>query len=307
MPEHEGKGRAPTGLVTKPHQRPRFPPIHAAIVPSRRPRGKAFAARTLVGASLCLERSRFALLWRRLSVKRTEERLGISMSDAPKNLNLPQAKPNKAGHAMLKFMVELGPLLVFFYANSRPESIQSVINPLFVAFDYIPSALFLQKPIFLATLVFMAAMTLSLIASLIWLRHVPVMPLVSGLMVLIFGGLTVWFADDIFIKIKPTVVNALFGTALLVGARLGKPLLKIVLDTVLQLDEEGWRILSLRWGCFFYVLAVINECVWRTQPDDVWINFKVFGIMPLTFVFAMAQAGLINRHQIKAEEQSESF
>ena len=240
------------------------------------------------------------------------------MSDQPKNLNPvplqetppqtpPQTKPNKTGHALLKFMVELGPLLVFFFANSRAETMQVLAAPVFAAFDYTPPALLLQKPIFLATVVFMVAMASALIASLVWLRHVPVMPLVSGLMVLVFGGLTLWFADDTFIKIKPTAVNALFGTALLVGVMFGKPLLKIVLDSVLQLDEAGWRILSLRWGCFFYVLAVMNEIVWRTQSDADWINFKVFGMMPLTLVFAMAQTGLINRHQIEAEDQSESF
>ena len=173
------------------------------------------------------------------------------MSDPLAHSN-PSQKSAGTGHALLKFMVELGPLLVFFFANSRADTMQAWAVSVLGLFDQVIPAFFLQKPIFLATAVFMAAMALSLAASLIWLRHVPVMPLVSGLMVLIFGGLTVWFADDTFIKIKPTVVNALFGTALLVGVLFGKPLLKIVLDQVLQIDEEGWRILSLRWGCFFF-------------------------------------------------------
>ena len=233
------------------------------------------------------------------------------MSDQSKSSNqgpMPEKKSQadirKPGHALLKFAVELGPLLVFFLANSRPESMQALASPLFAALDYAPPALFLQKPIFLATVVFMLAMLLALIASLLWLRHIPVMPLISGLMVLVFGGLTLWFADDMFIKIKPTAVNLLFGTTLLGGVMLGKPLLKIVLESVLQLDEAGWRILSLRWGCFFYLLAAMNELVWRTQSDADWINFKVFGIMPLTLIFAMAQTGLINRHQIGEETQS---
>jgi intracellular septation protein len=216
-------------------------------------------------------------------------------------------KSAKASHALLKLSVEMGPLLVFFLANSRPDILQPLLTPFFALLDYTPPAVFAEKPIFLATLIFMMCMVLALAVSLIVLRHIPVMPLVSGAMVLVFGGLTLWFADDHFIKIKPTVVNCLFGTALLAGVASGKFLLKIVLDSVLFLDEEGWRILSLRWGCFFYLLAILNEVVWRTQTDAVWINFKVFGIMPLTVVFAMAQTGLINRHQMGESGQSESY
>ena len=212
-------------------------------------------------------------------------------------------KTASPSRALGKFLIELGPLLVFFFANSRPETVQALVLPLLPALGVELPPMILEKPIFLATGLFMLMMTAALIASLVWLRHVPVMPLVSGVMVLLFGGLTLWFADDMFIKIKPTAVNTLFGSALLIGLVFGKPLLKIVLDTMLVLDDEGWRILSLRWGCFFFVLAALNELVWRTQTDAVWINFKVFGIMPLTFVFAMAQTGLINRHQIADTDQ----
>ncbi len=208
--------------------------------------------------------------------------------------------------ALLKFMVELGPLLVFFVANNRPELVQALIQPLFQAADFVPPEILLQKPIFMATLLFMGAMLCALVVSLIGLRHVPVMPLVSGAMVLVFGGLTLWFADDTFIKMKPTVVNLLFGSALLIGVAFDRPLLKIVLDTILQLDPQGWRILSWRWGCFFFVLALLNEWVWRTQTDAVWINFKVFGMMPLTLVFALAQTPLITRHQLAEPEGSGS-
>ena len=215
-------------------------------------------------------------------------------------------KTASPARALGKFLIELGPLLVFFFANSRPETVQALVLPLLPALGVDLPPMILEKPIFLATGLFMLMMTAALIASLVWLRHVPVMPLVSGVMVLLFGGLTLWFADDMFIKIKPTAVNTLFGSALLIGLVFGKPLLKIVLDTMLVLDDEGWRILSLRWGCFFFVLAALNELVWRTQTDAVWINFKVFGIMPLTFVFAMAQTGLINRHQITDTDQDET-
>ena len=215
-------------------------------------------------------------------------------------------KTASPSRALGKFLIELGPLLVFFFANSRPETVQALVLPLLPALGVELPPMILEKPIFLATGLFMLMMTTALVASLVWLRHVPVMPLVSGVMVLLFGGLTLWFADDMFIKIKPTAVNTLFGSALLIGLVFGKPLLKIVLDTMLVLDDEGWRILSLRWGCFFFVLAALNELVWRTQTDAVWINFKVFGIMPLTFVFAMAQTGLINRHQIADTDQDET-
>lgn len=215
-------------------------------------------------------------------------------------------KTASPSRALGKFLIELGPLLVFFFANSRPETVQALVLPLLPALGLDLPPMILEKPIFLATGLFMLMMTAALIASLVWLRHVPVMPLVSGVMVLLFGGLTLWFADDMFIKIKPTAVNTLFGSALLIGLVFGKPLLKIVLDTMLVLDDEGWRILSLRWGCFFFVLAALNELVWRTQTDAVWINFKVFGIMPLTFVFAMAQTGLINRHQIADTDQDDN-
>ena len=202
-----------------------------------------------------------------------------------------------------KFLIELGPLLVFFLANSRAEALQALLLPLFERAGLLLPEVFTQKPIFLATLVFMVAMAVSLAVSLLWLRHVPVMPLVSGAMVLLFGGLTLYFADDTFIKIKPTAVNLLFGSSLLIGAMLGKPLLKIVLDQMLVLDDAGWHQLSLRWGYFFFVLAGLNELVWRTQSDAVWINFKVFGIMPLTLLFAVSQTPLITRHQIEETDE----
>jgi intracellular septation protein len=208
--------------------------------------------------------------------------------------------------SLAKFLIELGPLMVFFLANSRSEALRGLVLPLLDGTGLVLPQVFSEKPIFLATLLFMLAMGVSLILSLVWLRHVPVMPLVSGAMVLLFGGLTLYFADDTFIKIKPTAVNFLFGSALLIGLLFGKPLLKIVLDTMLELDDAGWHSLSLRWGLFFYVLAGLNELVWRTQTDAVWINFKVFGIMPLTFVFALSQTSLITRHQIQDVQESEA-
>ena len=182
---------------------------------------------------------------------------------------------------ILKLALEVGPLVVFFLANQRAG-------------------------IYAATGLFMAAVLISLVVSYVLTRHLPVMPMVSAVVVLVFGGLTLWLHDDLFIKLKPTIVNSLFGAVLLGGLAFGRPLLPLVLDTVFQLTHEGWRKLSFRWGVFFFVLAAINEVVWRTQTTDTWVNFKVFGIMPLTLVFALAQTPLILRHEAKVEDAGEA-
>jgi intracellular septation protein len=118
-------------------------------------------------------------------------------------------------------------------------------------------------------------------------------------MLLIFGGLTLWYQDPVFIKVKPTVMNVLFGVSLLLSLALGRPLLPVVLDSMLPLDDAGWRKLTLRWGLFFFVLATSNEIVWRTQSESFWIAFKVWGTMPMTLAFALAQTPLILRHEMK--------
>ena len=130
------------------------------------------------------------------------------------------------------------------------------------------------------------------------MRKLPMMPLVSGVFVVVFGGLTLFLQDELFIKLKPTIVNTLFGAILLVGLYFRKSLLTVVLDSVFQLTEEGWRKLTFRWAIFFFVLAIINEVVWRTQTTDFWVSFKVFGIMPITLAFAIAQTPLIMRHEL---------
>jgi intracellular septation protein len=123
--------------------------------------------------------------------------------------------------------------------------------------------------------------------------------MVSAVVVLVFGGLTLFLQDELFIKLKPTIVNSMFGAVLLGGLALGKPLLPLVLDSVFRLTPEGWRKLTFRWAIFFFVLAALNEIVWRTQTTDFWVNFKVFAIMPLTLAFALAQTPLILRHEAK--------
>ena len=132
------------------------------------------------------------------------------------------------------------------------------------------------------------------------------MPFVTGIVVLVFGGLTLWLQDEAFIKMKPTIINVLFGATLLGGLLFGRPLLGYVFDSVFRLDDEGWRKLTFRWGMFFFVLAVLNEVVWRNFSTDAWVNFKVFGIMPLTILFTLTQMPLIQRHALPDPEKASS-
>jgi intracellular septation protein len=177
---------------------------------------------------------------------------------------------------LLKLAVEVGPLIVFFLVNARAG-------------------------IFWGTGVFMGATIASLIASRILFGRIPVMPLVTGICVMVFGGLTLWLQDDHFIKIKPTIVNALFAGALFFGLLANQPLLRIVFGEVFRLTDEGWRKLTLRWACFFTFLAVLNEIVWRSFSTDTWVSFKVFAVMPLTMAFAVAQVGLLRQYEQPAE------
>lgn len=185
-------------------------------------------------------------------------------------------QPHDLRGQLLKLLVEVGPLAVFFVMNARAG-------------------------IFWGTGGFMVAIVISLIASRILFGRVPVMPLVTGVFVLVFGGLTLWLQDEQFIKIKPTIVNALFAGALFTGLLAGHSLLKIVFGEVFRLTDEGWRKLTLRWACFFTFLALLNEVVWRSFSTDVWVSFKVFGIMPLTMIFAIAQMGLLKQYESRAD------
>lgn len=179
----------------------------------------------------------------------------------------------QAANPLLKLVLETGPLVIFFVANSK-------------------------SGIFYATAALMAATLVSLVASRILMKRIPVMPLVTGVFVMVFGALTLVLHDDTFIKIKPTVLNLLFASVLAGGLLYRKLLLKIVLGEVLRLQEEGWRILTLRWIGFFIFLAVTNEIVWRNFSRETWAAYKSFGVMPLTFLFMMAQVSLILRYQI---------
>ncbi|TYC66399.1 septation protein A [Stappia sp. BW2] len=189
---------------------------------------------------------------------------------------------------LLKLALELGPLGVFFLFNARGEQIAA-------AFPVLQEV---GKPIFLATAAFMVAITVSLVVSLWLTKRLPIMPLVSGAVVLVFGALTLWLHDELFIKLKPTIVNCLFGTVLLGGLLFGKSLLGYVFDSAFHLTDEGWRKLTFRWGVFFFILAAINEIVWRSFSTDFWVSFKVFGIMPITLIFTLTQLPLIQKHAV---------
>jgi intracellular septation protein len=174
---------------------------------------------------------------------------------------------------LLKLALDLGPLVLFFFANSR-------------------------WGIFAATAAFMGAILIALVVSYVLTRRLPVMTIVSAVVVTIFGGLTLILQDETFIKMKPTIIYLLFAGVLLGGLFLRKPLLEIVFDRMFHLTEEGWRKLTIRWAVFFLALAVLNEIVWRTQTTDMWVNFKVFGVVPLTFLFAAMQYPLLRKYDV---------
>lgn len=186
---------------------------------------------------------------------------------------------------IVKFFVEVGPLAAFFIAYSTWGGGDDKSN------------------LIAATAIFMVAIAASLAVS-VWLeRRVPLMPLVSAAVVFVFGGLTLYLDSEIFIKMKPTIINVLFAAILFAGLAMRRAFLKHLFGAVMHLDEPGWKKLSLRWAIFFCAVAVLNEIIWRSFSTDLWVNFKVFGILPLTLVFALSQTPLIHKHTV-AEEGS---
>ncbi|HMK41912.1 MAG TPA: septation protein A [Methyloceanibacter sp.] len=176
-----------------------------------------------------------------------------------------------APSVLLKLAIELGPLLVFFGTNAAAG-------------------------IYSGTAAFMAATLISLFAAWFSYHKLPVMPIVSGVIVLVFGGLTLYLRDETFIKLKPTIVYTMFAALLVAGLLWKKPMLELLFGPVFTLTEEGWRKLTIRWALFFAVMAVLNELVWRNVSTDAWVSFKAFGFLPLTFLFAIAQVPLMQRH-----------
>ncbi|MFL5068129.1 MAG: septation protein A [Xanthobacteraceae bacterium] len=179
-------------------------------------------------------------------------------------------------HPALKLALDIGPLILFFIGNAR-------------------------WGIFPATAIFMVAILVALAVSYALIRRLPVMALISAVIVTVFGGLTLVLHDETFIKVKPTIIYALFGATLLFGLISRKPLLEMVFDSVFHLTEEGWRKLTLRWCVFFFAMAVLNEIVWRNFSTDTWVSFKLFGAVPLTFLFAAAQYPLLMKYDVSGD------
>jgi intracellular septation protein len=176
-------------------------------------------------------------------------------------------------HPLFKLATELGPLLVFFITNFKFH-------------------------LFVATGAFMVAIVVAMIASYVVTRHVPLMALVTGVVVLVFGTLTLMLHDETFIKVKPTIIYALFAGVLGGGLLLGRSFIALLFDQMFNLTPQGWRVLTLRWALFFLAMAVLNEVVWRTQSTDFWVAFKAFGAIPLTMGFAITQMPLIKRYHV---------
>lgn len=178
--------------------------------------------------------------------------------------------------SLLKFITDFGPLLIFFtFYYQNEKNLQVAIPP------------------------FIIATILSLGIIYILEKKISVIPLTSGILITFFGGLTIYFNNPIFIYMKPTIINLLFAIVLYGGVIVKKPLLKFLLGAAIKLEDEGWKILTQRWIAFFIALAILNEIVWRSQSTDIWVNFKVFGILPITFIFTMTQFPLIKKYQIE--------
>ena len=178
--------------------------------------------------------------------------------------------------SFLKFLTDFGPLIIFFYYYYDSGKDLKVAIP----------------PFIIATIIALL---------IVWIleKKIPKMPLVGGILITLFGGLTIYFNNPVFIYIKPTIINILFGLALIFGRYFtNEPVLKKLMSKSISLTDEGWEILNKRWIYFFFALAILNEAVWRTQSEEFWVNFKVWGLLPITFIFTAFQIGLINKYKI---------
>ncbi|MDD9908367.1 MAG: septation protein A [Ahrensia sp.] len=192
----------------------------------------------------------------------------------------------------LKLLLELGPVALFVLAYNFGDQLVPVLGLTGV----------LEKPIFLATAVLMVATPISIAISWMMTRTLPAMPMVTLVIVSIFGGLTIYLENDTFIKMKPTIVNTLFGLALFAGLAMGKSFLKTLMDAAFDLTDEGWRILTFRWALFFFFLAIVNEVVWRSFSEGFWVGFKFWGMTGLTMIFILSQTPLLQRHSLDDAE-----
>ena len=179
---------------------------------------------------------------------------------------------------ILKLTLDIGPLVLFFAVNAK-------------------------FGIFTATGVFMVAVLIALVVAYVKTRRIEIMPLVTAIIVLIFGGLTLILHNDEFIKLKPTIIYVLFGGTLLGGLIFGKSFLGVLFDQVFDLTDEGWRKLTWRWIYFFFALAVLNEIVWRNFSTDFWVSFKLFGVVPLTLLFGALQYPLLMKYARNPERE----
>ena len=177
---------------------------------------------------------------------------------------------------LIKFLTDFGPLLIFFV----------------IYFNYEQNLMIAIPPFVVATLI-------ALIIVYILEKKIPMMPLTSGVIITLFGGLTLYFDNKIFFYMKPTIVNLIFAVVLYFGKYFTKkPLLKILFQNALKLQDEGWKKLNFRWICFFIFVAILNEIVWRTQSEVFWVNFKVWGLLPISFIYAASLVPLINKYKL---------
>ncbi|MEP0943284.1 MAG: septation protein A [Rhizobiaceae bacterium] len=193
----------------------------------------------------------------------------------------------------LKLGLEIGPIILFILSYNFGDRLIDVFN-LGEPFT---------KPIFLATAVIMVATLIAIAVSWTVTRTLPAMPIVTAVVVSIFGGLTLYLQDDTFIKLKPTIINTLFGVTLISGMLLGRSFLKVVMGAAFELDQEGWNKLTWRWGFFFLFLAVVNEIVWRNFSEGFWVGFKFWGMTGLTMAFVASQLPMMMKHS--TEEQKD--
>lgn len=201
--------------------------------------------------------------------------------DAPQSQNESNTQSASAAPTALKFFLDLGPLAAFFVAYHLAG-------------------------LMTATAVIMGVTAVVLVVSYVLTRRLPPVPVFTAVVVGIFGGLTLWLDDEIFIKMKPTIINGLFAVILLGGLATGRALLKPLFEMAFKLTDAGWKRLSLRWALFFIAMALLNELVWRTMSTDFWVNFKVFGLLSLTFVFALSQLPFISRNGPEGDTAKDS-